>query len=314
MADDSFSDPTINKRIQADVLHLQSACLEWSAEPTARNLDDQVVATLVETLDAHARHYFCKVDREGLIPRYINFLRGVGIALLRNAEERSLLQDPYSDDRLREMAESSGDFILRKDSLTCQEREVAICKAIERLREAFGESRVKWHQWKNGMSSRLEVRFEARYRHWEAAALNQVLRMMDQSKPNVGPLPHPPPTPTTCKIELPLRGDGPTTQSALDVTPLKVAPCEAQPAKLSNGARSDPDAIPEERAAMLQNYKAEGRKKGIRITDNMIAEAASPSWHERTPVQRWKRNDPRSTAADDAMIRRVLATKPHLKP
>lgn len=67
-----------------------------------------------------------------------------------------------------------------------------------------------------------------------------------------------------------------------------------------------------DRAALLEAYKDEGRKKGIRITDLMIAEAASRTWHDRTPVQRWKRGDPRCTTADDAKIREVLRRKPHL--
>lgn len=73
---------------------------------------------------------------------------------------------------------------------------------------------------------------------------------------------------------------------------------------------TDPDA---ERGALLQAYKNEGTQRGIRITDKMIAQAASKSWHDRTPVQRWKRNDKRCTKGDDAKIRAVLKNKPHLK-
>jgi hypothetical protein len=73
------------------------------------------------------------------------------------------------------------------------------------------------------------------------------------------------------------------------------------------------DATEISRAELLNHYKAEGKKLGRKITDKMIAEAASPNWHDRTPVQRWKRNDPRSTTGDDAAIRRVLKLRPHLK-
>jgi hypothetical protein len=73
------------------------------------------------------------------------------------------------------------------------------------------------------------------------------------------------------------------------------------------------DDIAAERKELLQAYKSEGARVGIRITDKMIAEAASGTWHERTPVQRWKRNSPRSTPADDVRIRAVLKKKPHLK-
>jgi hypothetical protein len=76
--------------------------------------------------------------------------------------------------------------------------------------------------------------------------------------------------------------------------------------------RDAPDPVAAERKALLQAYKDECRKGNIRVTDEMIAEAASRSWHERTPVQRWKRNDRRSTPADDAQIRAVLKNKPHL--
>jgi hypothetical protein len=72
------------------------------------------------------------------------------------------------------------------------------------------------------------------------------------------------------------------------------------------------DSIATERNVLLMNYKREGKKSGIRITDLMVARAASPKWNERTPVQRWKRNDPRCTAGDDAKIRSVLKRKPHL--
>ncbi len=73
------------------------------------------------------------------------------------------------------------------------------------------------------------------------------------------------------------------------------------------------DLVARERKALITAYKAEGTKRGIRITDRMIAEAASPTWHERTPVQRWKRNDPRCTPVDDRKIRSVLRKKPHLQ-
>lgn len=71
------------------------------------------------------------------------------------------------------------------------------------------------------------------------------------------------------------------------------------------------DAI--ERKALIAAYKSEGAKRGILITDLMIARAASQSWHDRTPVQRWKQGDKRCTEADDARIRKVLREKPHLK-
>jgi hypothetical protein len=49
---------------------------------------------------------------------------------------------------------------------------------------------------------------------------------------------------------------------------------------------------------------------GIKVTNAMIAKEAG--WSDRTPVQRWLRNDPKSSPAEDARIRRVLRKKPHL--
>lgn len=85
---------------------------------------------------------------------------------------------------------------------------------------------------------------------------------------------------------------------------------EVEQAKTVTLARTD---VPTERKALLAAYKSEGTKRGILITDLMIAQAASQSWHDRTPVQRWKQSDARCTQADDARIRKVLKDKPHLK-
>jgi hypothetical protein len=73
------------------------------------------------------------------------------------------------------------------------------------------------------------------------------------------------------------------------------------------------DPIANERTTLLDSYKREGKERGVRITDAMVARAASTRWNERTPVQRWKRNDPRCTSGDDAKIRSVLKRKPHLQ-
>jgi hypothetical protein len=85
---------------------------------------------------------------------------------------------------------------------------------------------------------------------------------------------------------------------------------EVEQAKTVTLARAD---VAAERKALLVAYKSEGTKRGILITDLMIAQAASESWHDRTAVQRWKQSDTRCTQADDARIRKVLKDKPHLK-
>lgn len=86
---------------------------------------------------------------------------------------------------------------------------------------------------------------------------------------------------------------------------------ENTPARTS-GRENGTDPIAAERKALLKAYKDECKENGIRVTNKMIAEAARRTWHERTPVQWWLRNDARSTPGDDAAIRRVLQQRPHL--
>lgn len=101
---------------------------------------------------------------------------------------------------------------------------------------------------------------------------------------------------------------------AHDSQPVDHADCDdyaAENVEAENPPQSDPIAA--ERKGLLEAYQSEGVQRGVRITDKMIAEAASKTWHDRTPVQRWKRNDPKCTKAEDAKIRAVLKNKPHLK-
>ena len=39
--------------------------------------------------------------------------------------------------------------------------------------------------------------------------------------------------------------------------------------------------------AVLKKYKAECRSSGVKVTNTMIAAAADPDWHDRTPVEKW---------------------------
>jgi hypothetical protein len=48
------------------------------------------------------------------------------------------------------------------------------------------------------------------------------------------------------------------------------------------------------------------QQEGTRPSDKTIAQLASQTWKERTPVDRWKRADPRSTHGDDRRIRALL--------
>jgi hypothetical protein len=83
-----------------------------------------------------------------------------------------------------------------------------------------------------------------------------------------------------------------------EVTPTLETPDEAE-------------QIRRERHGLVTAFKAEGRKKGIRITDEMIAKAANQGrWNDRTMVTWWKRNDPGSGPVHDRKIRAVLNQDP----
>ena len=173
MADNPFSDPEINSHIKVDILRLQAAALEWDDDPKGRGFDDHIVWTLVESLDAHAKAYLCKVESDEFIAPYVEYLHNVGTALISNAEQRSFLSDPYSEDRLRHMAENSFEFAVQRHSLTPPQQEAAIRDDIERQRTANRPDAIEWHQWHSQMCSRIETRFEARYRYWEANAIER---------------------------------------------------------------------------------------------------------------------------------------------
>lgn len=174
MPDNPFSDPDIDNQIKARILRLQAASLEWGDNPTGGGFDDHIVETLVESLSIHADAYLCRVDCEDLVPQYVDYMRRVGAALTRNAEQRSFLSDPYSEDRLRQMAENSGEFIGQKYSLTPEQQEAEIRNLVERFRTKLREEAVKWHRWYNQIRSRIETRCEACYRRWQADAIEHV--------------------------------------------------------------------------------------------------------------------------------------------
>jgi len=170
MPDQPFFDPEINKQIRAKTLRINAASLTWSEKPT----DPDLVQTLVEAFNAHAQGYLCKVVREDLIPQYVSYMRGVGSALIRKTEQHSFLQDRYSDERLREIAESSGPFIVRKHSMTPEQQDDEIRKAVEGLRFELMKDAQNWHTWREQLLFRIETQFESRYRCWEADAIKHV--------------------------------------------------------------------------------------------------------------------------------------------
>src|SRR5437667_6140191 len=122
MSNSSFDTPAIQDRIIAAVSRVQSAWLRWCASPTNGRFDDKMVETLVKTLDAHARAYLVAVKHKGLLREYQERIRETGRALIQNAEERSHLSDPYSEDLFSKRAKSSGDYLIRKTSLRPQQR------------------------------------------------------------------------------------------------------------------------------------------------------------------------------------------------
>lgn len=79
-----------------------------------------------------------------------------------------------------------------------------------------------------------------------------------------------------------------------------------------NTAPVKPISITEERQSLIAKYKSLCRENGVKVTDKMIAKAASSSWNDRTQVTWWKRNDDRSKPVADRLIRAVFTKKSHL--
>jgi hypothetical protein len=166
-----FWDAALDKQIRAKVLRLQAASLEWTENPAGTGFDEHIPVTLMAALDAHAEAYLSKVVGDDLIPLYTHYLRGVGSALIRNAVDRSVLQDPFSDEWLRRMAEPSGPFLGRKHSLTPEQQEGELSQTVETLRPELAKDAARWRAWRTEILIRIETQFEARYRHWEAGAI-----------------------------------------------------------------------------------------------------------------------------------------------
>jgi hypothetical protein len=69
------------------------------------------------------------------------------------------------------------------------------------------------------------------------------------------------------------------------------------------------DSVRENRRALLESYKRECLDNGVRVTYEMIAKSANRRWNDRTPIDRWIRNDSRSTETDDKLIRKIFSTE-----
>jgi hypothetical protein len=75
---------------------------------------------------------------------------------------------------------------------------------------------------------------------------------------------------------------------------------------------ADLEAQKAERRHLRDEYGAECRRRGVRVTDEMISSAANPRWKSRTQVQKWLACDPRYDGEVDRLIRAVFTKKPHL--
>jgi hypothetical protein len=170
LEEDPFSDPATNRQIVEDVARIQSAWLNWNAEGGQGSFDDQIVTTLVDTLDAHAKALLKAVDRDSLVPAYVKHLRRVGVLLLENAARNSVLKNPYEPKcpGPGEVTRQLGPETVRRALPAGTEIVRAEAGAMQR------EQAGRWVHWWNQIVSRIEMRFEARYRHWYAEALERL--------------------------------------------------------------------------------------------------------------------------------------------
>jgi hypothetical protein len=136
--------------------------------------EETIVDVLVECLEVHAKEYLQQVEDEHSASNYIKDLRRVGAALFENAEQHSVLADPYRDAKLRRIAESEIDFLRRKRSLSPAQQHELITKAVPRIREQLRPKADEWQAWKADTVFQIDARFEAVYLHWEAEALDRV--------------------------------------------------------------------------------------------------------------------------------------------
>lgn len=136
-----FCDAATNQKIKARILRLQAAALEWSENPEGRSFDDFILDTLTSSLEAHAEAFLDEVNSSELIEKYSKYLRGVGDALIWNAQERRFLRDPERD---------SDHQSFERDHPSAESG------------------------WRSEMLLRIETRFEVQYRNWTAKAIDRV--------------------------------------------------------------------------------------------------------------------------------------------
>ena len=84
------------------------------------------------------------------------------------------------------------------------------------------------------------------------------------------------------------------------------------------GVGPDINGRKSERKKLRDDYKAECKQAGVRLTDEMIAMAANPrtstkkGWTTRDPIQKWLQCDPKYDGEYDRLIRKLFRNKPHL--
>jgi hypothetical protein len=162
------------RRIAAGILRIRSRLLKQLDGVAEVGTEKTIVDVLVECLEVHAKEYLQQVEDEHSASNYIKDLRRVGAALFENAEQHSVLADPYRDAKLRRIAESEIDFLRRKRSLSPAQQHELITKAVPRIREQLRPKADEWQAWKADTVFQIDARFEAVYLHWEAEALDRV--------------------------------------------------------------------------------------------------------------------------------------------
>lgn len=190
---DPFNDPRINAQIVADVSRIASAWLKWNAEPREGSFDDKITETIVSTLDAHASALLRGVSRDAHLPEYMTHLRRVGRVLLENARRNSVLKDFYApapplnseslgkvvDLALVKLRSQRPGMPLSNPKMSSDYANATFeCRTdIGNARAVMGqhEDAIRRQAWLNQIVNRIETRFEAQYRHWQAEALERIL-------------------------------------------------------------------------------------------------------------------------------------------
>lgn len=93
--------------------------------------------------------------------------------------EYCFLSNPYSEDRLRAIAESAGNVTRLKLTGPPEAYAAALESEIEKTRAEQSKEAEQWVHWRSSMLFRIDLRFEALYRRWEAEAIEQVQRRTD---------------------------------------------------------------------------------------------------------------------------------------